>query len=173
MDFSSNDYLEAVASECMEHLNALGIPYGDVREFTINRRAKSRWGQCQRRPDGYHININEVLCDGKHEDGLRGTLFHELIHTCKGCMNHQAKWKEYADIVSKATGLKVTRTNSAADKGFESNVMPGRKVKYQIFCPNCGLIATRQKRSRIIKMINRCSCTQCGSTELYVVEKED
>lgn len=168
----SKDYLVAVATECMEHLDALGIQYGNVRDFTINTRAKSRWGQCAKRPDGFYININEALCDGNHEDGLRATLFHELLHTCDGCMNHKSKWKDYADRVSKATGLKITRTDSAADKGFDSTAMPGRKNKYQIFCPNCGLVGTRQKRSRVVKLIDRCRCTICGSTELYVVETE-
>ena len=37
-------YLWEVTVECMRELDALNIPYGKVREVSINTRAKRRWG---------------------------------------------------------------------------------------------------------------------------------
>lgn len=37
-----NEYLNQIAEDCMEVLDRLSIPYRNVTEFVINRRAK-RW----------------------------------------------------------------------------------------------------------------------------------
>ena len=63
-----NEYLNRVAEDCMKVLDNLSVPYRNVTEFVINRRAK-RWGQCKRLPDGFRISVNQLLVDGQHEDG--------------------------------------------------------------------------------------------------------
>lgn len=32
------------AIECMDELDSIGIPYGKVLDFSVNTRAKKRWG---------------------------------------------------------------------------------------------------------------------------------
>lgn len=111
--------LQMVARDCMSMLDCLKIPYCyDVR-FTVNTRAKKRWGQCIRRVNGsYDININVILLDESTDiRGLENTILHELLHTCEGCMNHGAIWKKYAEMVYKAYGYNVKRTSDAYEKG--------------------------------------------------------
>lgn len=45
--------LTAYAIECMTELDNIGIEYGNIIEFTVNTRAKKRWGQCKAVPGGY------------------------------------------------------------------------------------------------------------------------
>lgn len=159
---SNADYLNAIAKDCMVQLDHIGIPYGNIRDFTINTRAR-RWGQCQRRPDGYHININHLLCDGNHEDGLRNTLYHEIIHTCDGCMNHKAKWKGYAAMVKDRLGYDITRTNSAESKGVDpADVKPRESVKYKFRCEGCGGVIRRRRASKFTRNYMYYRCGRCG-----------
>jgi len=112
--------LEAIAYECMEKLDALEIPYGNVTEISVNTRAKSRWGQCRHKPDGTHtININVELLDESNDiRGLENTIIHELLHTCPGCNNHGPIWKTYAEKVRAAYGYDIKRCSDAAEKGI-------------------------------------------------------
>ena len=124
------DRLNAVAEICLEKLDAIGVPYGKITEFTINTRAKKRWGQCRKCPDGtYKININVALLDKKCIDGLVETLMHEIIHTCPGCMNHGPEWKKWADLVGKEYGYSITRTKSAEELGAYDYKTPARRKR--------------------------------------------
>ena len=156
------DYLNQVAAECMATLDEIGIEYGDVRDFTINRRACSRWGQCQRKPDGFHININAILCDGKHDDGLRETLYHELLHTCRGCFNHGKEWKGLANVVKAHTGYMIMRANTNNDKGVtKEEILKSYPAKYVFQCEKCGAIITRRRASRFTKHPEFYRCANC------------
>lgn len=155
-----NEYLWQIAEECMEVLDRLSIPYRNVTEFVINRRAK-RWGQCKRLPDGFRISINHLLVDGQHEDGLRETLFHELLHTCPDCMNHGQKWKQYASTVKCATGYVIKRCNSAEEKGL-TPVDEVEGARYIFRCVSCGTLVTRQKRCRLVDKTYLFKCGICG-----------
>jgi len=78
--------LDEYAIQCMEELDAIGIEYGNIIEVKVNTRAKKRWGQCRAVPGGYSINISVVLLDERNdEQGLKETIIHELLHSCKGC----------------------------------------------------------------------------------------
>ena len=104
--------------QCMNELDRIGIPYGNVIDVTINTRAKKRWGQCRKVPGGFTININVVLLDEKNDvDGLRNTIFHELLHTCPDCWNHGTQWKAYAAMIRRELGYNIQRTSSAEEKG--------------------------------------------------------
>lgn len=159
---SKEFHLNEIACECIETLNEIGVPCGHIVEFTVNTRAKSRWGQCCLRPDGFHININAALCDGKHDEGLRQTIFHELIHTCPGCLNHKSEWKRWAYVVGKHTGLVIKVSNSEADKGFDPSevVLRRRQNKYKVYCKKCGHAWLYERKTRCVQHpeLFHCSC---------------
>lgn len=81
------DYAMWVVEEC-------GIETGDITNVTINTRAKKRYGQCRQTGNKYMINISAfILSDDTKEDAVMETIIHEILHTCKGCMNHGREWK--------------------------------------------------------------------------------
>jgi len=51
--------LQEEANMILYMFDEMGIEYGNIVEFKINRRAKSRWGQCARKKtwDGYEYII--------------------------------------------------------------------------------------------------------------------
>lgn len=149
--------------QCMNELDRIGIPYGNVIDVTINTRAKKRWGQCRKVPGGFTININVVLLDEKNDvDGLRNTIFHELLHTCPDCWNHGTQWKAYAAMIRRELGYNIQRTSSAEEKGVIKEPEIERTPKYQIVCNGCGHIWERYKMSKTIKQISFCRCGSCN-----------
>ena len=69
-----------LASQCMADLASIDIPYGRVRIWVVNCRAKARWGLCKKRPDGYYeIEIAEaLLCDDVDDVAVKNTIIHKL-----------------------------------------------------------------------------------------------
>lgn len=147
--------------ECMEKLDAIGIEYGNIKEVTVNTRAKKRWGQCCTVPGGFSININVDLLDERNSvEGLENTIIHELLHSCKGCMNHGEKWKSLARKVKSAYGYEIKRCNSSSDKGVEHQ----REIayKYIIQCEKCKKLIKRQRKSMIVEYPSLYRCGTCG-----------
>lgn len=152
-------------SVCMHELEAIGIEYGAIIEVKENTRAKSRWGQCKRIPGGYSININKILLDERNsEQGLKETIIHELLHSCKGCMNHGTSWKSLAEKVNRAYGYNIKRCSSSEDKGVyeETKHIKTRLVNYIIKCDKCGHTYTRTRMSKAVRHPERYRCGCCG-----------
>ena len=114
--------LHKLAYECMSQLDRIGIKYGKVR-FTVNTRAKKRWGQCIVRGAGvYDINISaRLLADHVDNMAAKNTIMHELIHAADGCRSgHRGRWLAIAAAVMKAyPEYDIKRTTSNAEKGFD------------------------------------------------------
>ena len=112
---------------------------------------------------GFAININVVLLDEKNDvEGLKNTIFHELLHTCPDCWNHGTKWKAYAAMVRRELGYNIQRTSSAEEKGVIKEPEVERTPKYRIVCNGCGHIWERYKMSKTIKQISFCRCGSCN-----------
>lgn len=90
--------VNVIAIECMRELENIGIKCGNVIKIDINTRAKKRWGQCRKIGNNYIIEVNQILLrEDTDIDGLKNTIIHELLHTCKGCMKHTGEWKQLAE----------------------------------------------------------------------------
>ena len=86
--------LQKYAKECIIDMNKLGIVVPYIKEFKINTRAKQRFGQCRKEPDGFSININvNLLNEEVPLSSLKETLYHEIIHTLPNCFNHGYNFK--------------------------------------------------------------------------------
>ena len=148
--------------KCMELLDESNILYGNVVGFEVNTRARHRWGQCEKTPQGYKINISQTLLDERNEEkGLITTIIHELLHTCPGCMNHGANWKKLATQVNQKYGLNVKRTNSATEQGVKEDTRPQKNIKHKFVCKGCGAIILREKESKFTKNYEHYHCAIC------------
>lgn len=159
--------LNTFAHKAMEQLDAIGIKYGRIVKFEVNTRAKKRWGQCKRTPEGYYININSVLLDERNsENGLMETIIHEILHTCNGCMNHGAEWQRLAEEVNRVYGYKVKRTNSAEEKGMDMALVTDMykiAYKYALECTNCHHVYQYARAGKVVKNPSRYRCGYCNS----------
>lgn len=153
-----------LANECMAELDAIGIEYGKIAHWEINTRAKKRWGQCRKNPNGtYTISISHrLLADNVANDGAKNTIIHELLHSVKGCMNHKEEWKYQAEKVNRAYGYNIKRCSSSEEKGVESIEAAPQEIKYRFKCKDCGKIYSRTRASRFTNNWQNYRCGVCN-----------
>lgn len=166
--------IQEYAIRCMEMLDKIGVPYGNIQNVTVNNRAKKRWGLCSVVSNGFDIQINAVLLDETiDESGLMNTMLHELLHTVPGCMNHGAKWKAMADKVYKAYGIYIKRCSNAAEKGVAADMieeMNAKRYKYFVSCPDCGHVFKYMRMCDCVKNPGRYHHTGCKSNLVRIFE---
>lgn len=156
-----------LANECMEELDAIDIEYGKVVEWKVNSRAKSRWGRCRRVGKEYYIEItNELLKDNVPNKATRETIFHELLHTVDGCMNHGYKWQKLADLVNDCYMMNIKRTTSSEEKGVQ--LKTDEYYKYQFKCSNCGYIVKKSRQGKFTRRYTEYGCGHCGMWHTFV-----
>ena len=152
--------------ECLDEITGLGIQPGQIKDWTINTRARSRWGQCKKETDGtYSIQIaDRLLSDDRiSEKACKETIIHEVLHTCKDCMKHTGKWKIYADRMNREYGYDIKRITSGTEKGVENYKPKHMAVKYILTCGGCGATVYRKRSSKFTKYYRNYRCTRCGA----------
>lgn len=156
------------ANLCMDYLDAIEVPYGNVISWKVNTRATRRWGQCTHhlKEDTYEIEIAKVLLeDTTSEKSLIQTICHELCHACPNCDNHGTEWKKWADLVSSCYDLNIKRCSSSKELGCS---LPKRKVenKWVFTCPSCDKEWKYQRRPKWVSdgyepMTNKMVAVKC------------
>ena len=141
----SPERINELLAEVIEQARALGIPVSEdiVPEVRLNRRATGRFGCCIRRAGIYTIELSERLLKAR-ETAVRQTLAHEVLHTCRGCANHGARWKSYAARMNEAYGYAIARTDTCEKLGVEDTV----QARYLVVCTRCGAQFRRSRKSR-------------------------
>lgn len=152
-----------LANECMAELDAIGIKYGKVFNWTVNKRAKSRWGYCKCVPGGFDIEVSDkLLADDVPDIHAKTTIHHELLHTVPGGLSHTGTWKVLANRVNAKYGYDIKRTTSAEEKGFESRVVEARPVKHKYKCKSCGQILEYTRECKFTKNHENYRCGICS-----------
>ena len=161
--------LKNLFDEVVREAVSLGIPISrNIHGPVINTRAKARFGCCKANkktigPVSYTIEISErVLAAG--EKNIKEIIAHELLHTCRGCMNHGKKWKEYAEVFRKGCGYKITRTTSYESLGLEvpAGTRQSEPYKYVLVCQKCGGKIMRRRRCSLVEKPHLYRCGKCG-----------
>lgn len=150
--------VNAILAQVIGEAVALGIPLSKhiSPEVKLNRRAVARFGCCIRRGDTCNIEISARLPEAG-ERAVRETLAHEVLHTCWGCRDHGARWKNYAARMNAAYGYHIKRTGT-----WEALGLPDEKpVNHLLVCEKCGLEIPRTKASALVRHPERYRC-RCG-----------
>lgn len=152
-----NSQIYRVFNKAMKMVKELKIPYGRIVSVEEKPRLVRTWGQCHALPSGaFEIFVSSRLLE--NDDALLETLLHEIIHTCKGCFNHGAKWKKYAEKINVRYGTNLKRCTSESEKAI-TPVAP----KYIIKCKKCGYEYPRTKLTKMVQGgYKNCKCGICG-----------
>lgn len=151
-----NDFDALLAQVTMQSKKA-GVPVSDriSPHVRINSRAVRRFGRCISENGGFVIELSSKLLDAP-ELSCRQTIAHELIHTCKGCMNHGELFKKYAAMMNSAFGYSISRTNSCEEMGVTKE-----SAAFVVLCSSCGARIERLRRSAVVTHPERYRC-KCG-----------
>lgn len=155
-----------LTEEAIEELKAVHIVLPEcIRSVTINRRAKKRLGCCKKATSGgkvwFDIEISEKLKE-KDDKFIKEVLLHELLHTCPGCLNHGAKWKQYAETVNRAYGYRIKTTAEWGDLSPQRKSQENLNHRYEICCTKCGNKGYRMKKSQVVVHPENYKCAKCG-----------
>ena len=155
-----------------DELDVLEIPYGNITKVIPNSRAKRRYGQCCRKKDGtYEINISvRLLEDYVPTKSLMEVLIHEILHSCKGCMNHGDKWKEYAEYVNDCYAYDVQRCGNDKRYGLKPLEQKRKPFKYVVTCNDCGRKFKYRRQCYWFENPKKYVRCNCGSNNLIVVQ---
>lgn len=162
--------LERLMNEVIEELRRIEIyPARNIIGIKINNRAKRRLGCCKKsivngKPQ-YEIEISAML-EKEDDKKIKEVIHHELLHTCKGCLNHGQKWKSLAAKVNHVYDYNITTTThfDQMDEGDDS------RFKFMIRCVKCGNTSYRMKKSKVINQPESYRCSKCGGS-LEIIEK--
>lgn len=155
-----NDF-DFLLAEVMKQARAAGVPISDEinSKVVVNYRATTRFGRCTLTAKGYTIELSDRLKNAP-EISCRQTIAHELIHTCRGCMNHGSLFKQYADRMNQAYGYHISRANNCEEMGVDD---PRDHARYVIVCEKCGNEIKRNRRSSLVDDPSGYLC-KCGGT---------
>lgn len=162
--------IEDLMKECIDDMASIGVEISpDIIGVKINKRAKQRLGCCReiRKPWGkeYVIEISHMLKDDK-DKLIKDIIYHELLHTVPGCMNHGEKWKKLAKRTKLYLGADV---KSRTDYFKENRKLAENLYKYVIKCEGCGRETYRMRNCDLTKNIKDYRCGKCGG-KLKVVK---
>lgn len=160
--------------KCKELLDDLRIPYAvNTSIDATDKELFGDLGMTRKNNNSFLILINKLLLSERlPEQMLERTIIHELLHTCEGCWDHGAKWKQYANIVNKNTdyALCTTCTSEEAalfDKAYAQTT--GKKL-YTVKCVNCDYSRSYIRRCSVVNHPEEYKCPCCGE-DLYLVNK--
>ena len=156
--------LNETSKRCIEIMQELNIDIAKNVYFTINKRAKSRYGLWRRISswnNEYEIEVSDMVLDKEVPiKSLETVILHELLHTVEGCMNHGAKWKTLANKINKAYGYEIARTTNREKLGIKE----GKTINYKFECTCCGQEITRTRRSRFVANYSLYKCGRCNGS---------
>ncbi len=159
--------LEILINNTIKDLTELNIPFGNVEKWSVNTRAKKRWGQCKKIGlNTFEINISQLLLQDDLDDQIaKNVIAHELLHTVKGCFAHKGKWKLLAQKINQS----IPDYNIKVRDTFEEITISEieKKAKYIIKCRSCDFTAKRYKHSRVIDKPYLYRCPKCQG-KIYI-----
>lgn len=141
------------------------IEIGNITNLRINNRLKSVYGRARRIGNEYTIEIAGELLNSATNDGIKNTIIHEILHTCKGCMNHGENWKRKADIIKNKYGIEIKRTSTMEEKGYTKESIERveermNSYKYIIGC-DCGAEWKYKSMCNSVRHPERYMCSTC------------
>lgn len=157
---------------CLAEVVAVGIEPGNIIEWQLNSRAKSRWGQCTRNNKTKECKIQiaaQLIYDDRiSEKACKETIIHEILHTCNGAKGHTGLWKQYADKINARYGYNIKRTTSGEEKGVENYKSKPLPYRYTFRCKRCGTIIRKKRACKFTHYYRNYTCTVCGAKRAFI-----
>lgn len=158
--------------KAIQQVKAAGIQPGSRidPEVIINDKTNTWLGLCSSTkykpiPYNFQISLRSILLNA-NEKAVMEVLVHEVLHTCKDCMNHGPLWKSYASKMNKKYGYNIKRTVTLKELGIENDEATISNAKYVIKCKKCDNKFLRNRKSKITENCSWYTCNCGGDLEL-------
>lgn len=152
---------EELREECnvaVDKLLKMRVEVRNVTSLKINDKAISRLGLCRRikGEECFEIEISKFILDDR--DLVKEVMYHELLHTVEGCMNHGEEWKELARRVNEMYGMNIKCTTRASE-GMRRERK--KRAKYEVSCVKCAVDWLYMRRTKAFKNPELFICPEC------------
>jgi predicted SprT family Zn-dependent metalloprotease len=160
--------IDRVINELNKLAAADGLGYIKV-PVTVNARLTSTLGRVKYIRIGGDTYIAKAIEFSKHlletgtDNDIMNVIKHEYVHyflveTTNVNHGHDRVFKDKC----KAIGCEHTKTHNALENEG--------KFKYEVWCDNCGLIATYSRMGKTLKNLDSCSCSGCHESNLKMIQ---
>lgn len=150
----------ALCKECWKDLLKMGIKVPPGVKYQ-ERKTTAWFGLASYKENS--ITLSSYILNDP-EDELKRTIYHELAHLAAnlkdpGC-GHRRVWKDYAELISRRTGINITRTTNARLLGMHQEWVKVKDAKrkarpaaprYEFVCPECGAKVIHHKKSKFVQ----------------------
>lgn len=142
-------------------LAGIPLPLGKIDTRLHFSRSSTRLGSCRKERGMYKISLSVYILEDK--EAVQSTIAHELVHTCRGCMNHGSSFQRTGRMVETKLGIPVS-SKASREESERSGIKDAyiKKARYRIRCRNCDAVLYRQKKSALVLNPDRYRCGKCG-----------
>lgn len=154
-------YLQKVFEQCLIEAKALAIPVQQIDGIRWGNLDK-KWGICiwHTKTNTFDIVIS-TRCQRKiiSKEDLKNIVFHEILHTCEGCIEHSKLWVQYALKIDNEYGYGVSIFKTSYE--FLHHELP---VLHRMVCKNCSGICEIRDPADWERFQNgvKFHCSWCG-----------
>lgn len=160
--------IEKVIDELNKLAAADGLGYIQV-PVTVNPRLTATLGRVKYMGLGNKtyiakaIEFSKNLLETGTDNDIMNVIKHEYVHyflveTTNVNHGHDHVFKDKC----KAIGCEHTKTHNPLENEG--------KFKYEVWCNNCGLIATYSRMGKTLKNLDSCSCSGCHESKLKLIQ---
>lgn len=136
----TNEQIKELVLNYADMLKEKGFPVGNIIDVKLSWGRKTL-GLCQMtNKNNYIIRISKY----SDVDTMEDTIFHEIIHTFPGCLNHGTAFQEYAGIINRLYNMNI---------GTYSR-MPKNRTNVKLVCPCCKKVLYQYKDLNNLQVLN-------------------
>ena len=154
------------ASEINDILGQEAIDINNITDIRFNSRLKNSLGRAIRNrfKGSFDIEYSKdyFTFEGTTLESKTSIVYHELVHTIKGCFNHGNTFNRVCRAIERHTGI----SDIAGARKKETIGYKKSNSKYKIACTTCTVEVFRHKtmiRGRQEGIVARYSC-RCGGS---------
>lgn len=135
----TNEQIKELVLNYAEMLKDKGFLVGNIVDVKLSWGRKTL-GLCQMtNKNNYIIRISKY----SDVDTMEDTVFHELIHTFPGCLNHGETFQEYASIINKLYNMNIGTYGR----------MPKIRTNVKLVCPCCKKVLYQYKELNNLQVL--------------------
>ena len=112
------------------------------------------------------VEFSKQLLETCTDDTIWNVVAHEAAHYIATARTGESHGH---DTYFKSICAEIGTSNDGTKTTTERTVNNSQIYKYQIECPNCGIIQYAHRMGKNLKNIHLCTCGKCGSSNLVVV----
>lgn len=159
--------LNGLLEKALYYCTLENIPFRKITHITVNNRLSKAWGRCLSKSGSgrYWIEVRGIIADDKitPEKSAMEIILHEVIHTCEGCWNHGALFKEYSKRLEKYGYYNVGGASTTIAAMNIDNEVYTEKCKYEVRCTKCGYAIGKNRMCNLIKYASSHTHNRCNA----------